>query len=716
MIEGPEHIYALQTSDRRFYSFNENLQTSLGANAYFLKYEPSGWDEMSIQNIRNKRYWGIDRSISIPFTYVKDGAGIIKHAFYELGAEADIYLSISRRTLHYKPGVGYGFWYEEIYFGKIDLSTFSHEGEGVTCSTLEDGLVKHLKSNENTKYDYKSDKDFIWVKMDGMNLHNKVETLVVDGTDPDLNYFLGNHTTALEIVSEDAPYVLGKKTTQRVKGSALSISSQNWFMKTSIASRVIFDYDFEVQLSFSGGAPNPSAFYRININRKIPGDTLFSTGATILDIPVSVGPNRFNQVKRVQGTVTLDIPADTEVYLFAFCNVVGAGGDAQLGTTYLMGDNSFFKFTYLYKHPSSFVKFFRPQVLFTKLIESSTDAQFTAVKSSYLTSNSNIVFTSGRLLRGIADSLMQISVSDFFQFFDCFDSVALTEKGKLVDIGDRKSLVDYTKWVDLPEPAYKSVKVGLDNELLFNEVETGYRESGSEIGILNGAEDVHTNMLFSVGTTSSPAKVDKIANINASPYNIERIRVSTFKKDTTDNDMDNEPFVCCISNVLQPAVGADIPEHYLLDRSLNPLASGITETATAFNLFLTPKRNLLRNGPYLKSCTWKMDARVLAFKSSKRNVDLLCDGIQEKQNIAIGDLGEQFFIPLMFNAEFEVNEVISAALDDNPLTVVRFPFQGEYFKGIMKKNDLPPIGSSNKSFSILLLNGNNISKLINYYG
>jgi hypothetical protein len=179
--------------------------------------------------------------------------------------------------------------------------------------------------------------------------------------------------------------------------------------------------------------------------------------------------------------------------------------------------------------------------------------------------------------------------------------------------------------------------------------------------------------------------------------------------------MDNETFVCHIQETLQPSQG-DIPEHYLLERSLNPLASGILESSSIFNLYLTPKRNLLRNGPYLRSCTWLMDSKMLSFKSSKRNVDLLCDGIQEKQSIAVGNLGNQFFVPIVFNGDFEINESISKQISDNPLVVVRFPFQGEYFKGIMKKNDLPPIGSLSKTFSILLLNDNNITKLINYYG
>ncbi len=719
MIQEKEHIYALQTKNRRFYNFDPTtLQVGLSTNAYFMEYEPSGWDEMALQNIRNKRYWGVDMTVSIPFTYVLDGAGIVKNAFYTLGAEADIYLSISRRTLHFQPGVGYGFWYEEIYFGQLDLSTFEHVGEGVSCSTAEDGLVKHLKANENTKYDYPAlPGEFIWVKMDGLNLHNKVETFVSNGDSLDVDFNLGNHLIAGAIVAEDAPYVSGKKDTERIKVENLNSSiraTEGWFFKSTIDGTVFLDFDFEVDMSFLGGAITPGAEWSFVV-RRIDQANFSDLSVVLYHIDQLEGPNRFTRKVRIKGTGSIVVRPDDELYLYAFSNVTGAGGSDAIRVNYTMVDNSYFKYTYKYRHPTSYVKFFRPQVLFSKLIASSTDAQYAAVQSSYLNTHKNIVFTSGRFLRGIADSVAQYSISDFFQFWDCFDSASLTEKNGLVDLSTKKLLVDPTVWIDLPEPAYKTPKISLDNEMLFNEVEVGYQDSGSEIGILNGTEDVHTNILFSIGTTNKPARIDKVSYVNASPYNIERIRVSTYQKDTTENEADNEPFVVHIGNVLQPAVG-DIPAHYLLDRTLNPLATGIIEAATTYNLYLTPKRNLLRNGPFLRSCTWLLDARLLEFKSSKRTVDLLCDGIQEKQSIAVGSLGDQFFVPLLFAAEFEITEAISAALADNPLSVVRFPFQGSYFKGILKKNDLPPIGSANKNFTILLLNNNDIHKLINYYG
>lgn len=301
MTQGATYIFCIQDEDYNFYKVVGGV-VSLSAQPYFLDFSPAGWDDIAIKNGLNKRYWGIDRSVSIPLAYVRDAADILKNIDYKKGCYEQVYLLIGEQQLLFKPGIEYGFWYEQLFRGEIDLSAIIHSDERVTAPTLEDGLPKYLKANENTTEEIPEPD--IKVKMDGIVLQNKVENFVGDGFDPDINYNIGNHLIDLTITIEDAPYVGGKKNVPRTKASYAPdvIASGNWFLQSSVDGDVTFDYDFTVTFQFLGGSPTPGAEYRINIQKRAPGASTLSMGANLLFIPPTGGLGRFNQTIRVHGT------------------------------------------------------------------------------------------------------------------------------------------------------------------------------------------------------------------------------------------------------------------------------------------------------------------------------------------------------------------------------------------------------------------------------
>jgi hypothetical protein len=288
----------------------------------------------------------------------------------------------------------------------------------------------------------------------------------------------------------------------------------------------------------------------------------------------------------------------------------------------------------------------------------------------------------------------------------------LIENGSKVDIMARPDMVDVNTFIDLPEPASDSFKVSIAKEFLYNELEIGYPEIKNDVGVLNGNEEFNTKFLFSIGTTKSPAKMDKVSKIKTSPYEIEKIRVTTFNKTTTDYKDDNDLFSLYIGTVLQPAVGS-IPAHYLLDRTLNAGATGLIEQETVYNLFFSPKRNLKRNGRWLRSSLYKGDTKILQFKTSDKNDKLVSGGLTEKANEPISDLGNKFFEPVIFTANFPAPDNLLDLLDANPLQVFRFPFYGEYYKGILMEVG---IAEKEQQFILLSCTGNDLTKLIDYYG
>jgi hypothetical protein len=725
-MQGVSFLFAIQDKDYNFWQLDAMGNVMRSAKPYFLNFSPAGWDEISISNVRSKKYWGIDRTVTVPLSYVEDGATILKYIFYTLGIEEEVYLTLANQKLDYSAGVNYGYWYDLVFRGEIDFSTFNHAGARVTCSCLESGLPKYLKSNENTVYEFPMKVDeAIYVKMDGINLHNKVDNLVSNGFNQgtDANFDIGNHVLDILITQEDAPYIGGKKSVQRFKfgnNNTDLFNSGQWFINSTVNSTVNFNYDFYVTFNFpySLVSLDPRAGYIIDVVSFLPngGGGAFFAQNILLNIPTT-DFNRFNnRTFHVVGSASVAVPAGGFVFLRGFCNISGATGAASLQVTYGSQDISFFNYSYIFRPATTYIRAFRLQYLFEQLIAKVTEGKYKAALSAFLFLHKDKVITCGNALRGLDDAIIKISFgNDYFQFLDCFSSVGISELNKIIDIDEKQNLIDVNDIIDLPETVFNSFKVTVAKEYLFNELEIGYPEIGTDIGVLNGKEETNCKFLFSLGVSKTPAKLDKVSKIKTGCYTIEKIRVDTLNKDTTDAKADNELFALHIENTLQPALGL-IPAHYKLNRDINPGATGILEPASVFNLELSPKRNLKRNGPFLHSCLFLADNKTLGFKSADKNSNMVAAGIIEKALENIGGLGTRFFYPLILEFTIEAPENLLSLLDLNPKKIFRFPLDGILYTGILQKVGVSPSNNKEQQYQLLSTASNNIQKLIEYHG
>lgn len=66
-----------------------------------LQFTPDGWEDVSIINERNDDWFGVDRTLTQAFNFVRDGAFILKTIFYTQGTEIPVYLVICQKKLAY---------------------------------------------------------------------------------------------------------------------------------------------------------------------------------------------------------------------------------------------------------------------------------------------------------------------------------------------------------------------------------------------------------------------------------------------------------------------------------------------------------------------------------------------------------------------------------------------------------------------------------------
>lgn len=716
-MQGKDYIFCIQDEDNKFWRVNSDGSVGISTQPYFLDFAPSGWDEIAIQNIVNVTYWALDRTVTVPLSYLKDGAKILKHIFYNYGCDSrKTYLVIANQNLRYEPNVTYGYWYKQIFRAEVDFSTLTDTGVRFNVSLLEDGIAKYLRANEKTMEEIPFT-DFVWVKMDGINLLNVVDNLVSNGIGTDLNFEFQNHVVDLQITKEDAPYVGGKKAVKRaVRNFANNaVAAGDWFLKATTSGVIEINYDFEVKLEFVGGNPNPAAMYRLFVGKRETSNG-FDAGFDIMTIGTTGGNSRFNVTERLTGTLNIPVEPGNELYLYSLCTVVGATGDAQLKVVYTAMDNSFFNYKYKYRHPTTYIKALRPGVLFGELTNRVTEGDFQKGNGAYLdAAKKDIVFTGGNAIRGLNDAVLKTSFYDFFKFWNSYDDVGLKVTGNNLDIDRKVNLVQGSS-VSLGSPANGSFKVNVFKEFLYNVLDIGYPEVKNDVGVLNGSQEFNSKFQFSIGATISPAVLEKISPIKAACYEVEQIRVMTFQKDTTDYKSDNDVFALHIGSELQPGNGEDIPDHYLLDRTLNATATGLLEPEMVFNLELSPKRNLLRNGEFLRSCMYKCDGKTLEFKYADKNSEVVAGGLQEKANVLLGNLDNIYFHPVAFEAEFDAPDNLNELLDSNPIMVFDFVLNGQTFKGITFKSSIAPSKRNTQTFQFLSHPDNDLTKLINYHG
>lgn len=712
----PAFIFFLQDKQNRFWNVNSAGEVVVNANPYPLQFSPDGWQDIAVKNVRNRKYWGIDRGVSTDFKYVEDGAKILKHIFYTLGPDALVFLTICELNLHYEAGVGYGYWYKQIFRSAVDLHTFDHAGAYVTATTVEEGLPKYLRANENTVYEFPLDVDeAVTVKMDGVILRNKVEAITDPGDSTDGAFYFGNHIVGLTVTSNEVANLGAGRSVERTQVGNHNDdirATGEYFLKATVATTVTLTYKFRLTVEYTPSSPaiNPAAVFKVVV-RRIDESNVSDLQVELLSRTAGAGvPGVYD----VEGTTTIDVRELDELYLYAFCNVEGASGDSQIRSTYQVEDDTLFKAEYDYRFQTTYIKALRPQYLFSALVDKITDGAYAAVDCPYFDQLQywDRVFTPGDGIRALTDAKLKISLSQFFDFWNTQDEVGLSDTGTSEVLLDRKAaLSDDTTTVSLGTISRLNPKMAAGWS--FNELAIGYPDIKNELGVLNGKNAVNTAFNFTTGATNAPRKLTKISPVKVDCYDIENIRITTFQQTSTDNKADGDPYALHIADTLVAASGS-IPAHYELDRTYNASVTGVEQASSVFNLELSPKNCLLRSGDFLRSCFYIVTGKKLKFTSADRNAGMTyvngSDVVVENADEPIGDLDAPFFQPVTLMIETD------APVTDDALVWVDFDFEGVNYLGLAMSTGANLGSRKKQTFELLSHPDNDLTKLIKYFG
>lgn len=154
-------------------------------------------------------------------------------------------------------------------------------------------------------------------------------------------------------------------------------------------------------------------------------------------------------------------------------------------------------------------------------------------------------------------------------------------------------------------------------------------------------------------------------------------------------------------NVLYPTIAYGL-QQYPTAQSTDPTAStapyfkGYFYPDTAINNGITPRRNLMRNGRFLRSLFDGQDSKFISFvkqyqmlfngtATEKPSVSSNIDSglLEEVSDISVADLGDKLFRPWIFNVTTKVPINAYQLINSNPRGYIKFTYGNRIYKGFI---------------------------------
>lgn len=655
---------------------------------YFLTYEsvrteiafaPKGWDVDTVVSYnRSDKYFGMLRSMSLPLQFVLDGAKILRRAYFKDGIEAGVRIEVeqqNRATLQYQP----------FFVGDIDFSQFKDLKDNVSVTLMESGLTRNLKAYESVKFEYPLiGEDVVNISLPGVVFDERATCLFMP-TPPGMIRFIPQ--TTISAGSFKSGFIESQNTQAMAVGDT-SFSSgaahENWFIRATRNQAVTVQGRAKGNYVLFDGGPGFAVLIKDQTN---------ATVATLHSDPSAGVSGSYD----FTFNAPINMTVGQRLYFYFRCNGTGGNRLTISEPTEFVSFYDSVSDASPCKGLSSFSLFKR---IMSRISPGTTAASF-LLKNTW----TNLIFTSGDGVREIDTAKIKIT---FKQFFDTINSIE--DAGFGVENGEaRLELASYfardSKILDLGE--VKDCIIEPAEEYIFNSIKVGYDDGNTDE--TNGKQEYNSGQEWALPITRVKKEKDWISPSRADQYGIEKIRVEynvkqTAPKASNDTSSDNDTFMidCSLDGeVYKPILGSSY-------QSVTGLASGLT----AYNLAITPKKNLLRHGAYLRSIMDRMDSYYINFASAEKNAELKTVlnsiGAKENENILVASLPAKYFIPVIVTITGKLPRNAMWLIDKTPFGHVSFKWKKAVLKGYIMELSIDIARNADSEIKLLLTPDSNL--------
>lgn len=732
MAQNKRFRYFLRKNDTIYYYVaGQSVLTSTERRR--LRYSPANWKSTKMSFLRNTKYWGVFREISVALQFIKDAAEILREVYYTEDFEGICILEIevyNPTTLSFQP----------FYIGDLNFSTVVDERNYVTLTVLDRGLPALLKSREDTPYEIPidGDPDAIDVLIDGVKVGGQG------------SWYPGNYSSdaANGVRFSSIPYT---NTLDSINGRSLNLNTGDNITQIAafirghaqIAGITAVTAKGAVQYAYNPGSPTEqdgeyifhanTDLTRVTIDgqmvvsTKLPnlvGNKIIRVYATVVDLAApGTGVVSRTVLYEYQNTAvnadvgflatmsaTFDMPINTYLLItIAGYTPLWSGGASP--EAFFPIESGYFRVSFLAKVAPTFTKGFRIIDLCKKLIEKLSDAQYSVI-SNYLSNQEtsdefrksrwdtlayHTVITSGDALRSLPNSVIKITWAQLFNFLWASEILVAMPANDGLHIEAFRDA--FTQDVIYTLEGANNVTVQPFMEVVANQYKVGYDNYDNEN--VAGKNEYNTGTTFlHDGILIAPKKEDtSVSPIRFDIYGIESARAETFAENRKDYKADNNLFGLEIDPT--PTGG-----HYILWRPSPAYVAGVDDPVDAYNLGRTPFRALGRKLPFVNSVK---SSGSLVFQTTDKNPELVSDlynavpsvdAIQETETIPLGvfTYKGRDVSPIFQPRVISLDAISKANLYNlalaNPYGLIQFPDkEGKIFKGWVLDVGLNPATS-----------------------
>lgn len=648
---------------------------SVTKEVFFL---PQGWEKNStVSYKRDAKYFGMIRTWGLPLEFVEDGAKILRSAYYQNGVEAGVIMEVHQL-------INATYAYEVAFRGDIDFSEVDDQKDKFIVTLMQDGPDAKIKAYDSLKYEFPLvGDDIVNMILPGVVFTEKAESLFTFSTGPVNRYIPGS---SIITGSFQSGFVTSQNTEQQTVTDTSFSSSDNWFLKANRNQQVRISGYLKGNYLLVTGGPGFSILIKDNTNATIRTLHSHSGGGA--------GSYEFSFDE------TIDLVEDQALFFYLRTN--GTGGNTL---TIIEGQ---FSSSYTSQSDPSPCKGIKPEALFKRIIKRISPG--TPVSSSLLRNTwGNLIFTSGNGIREVPNAKIKISLDEFFQTMKSLDDTAMGIENGTVVMELSTYFARNVQAVDVGEVSDCSIKPA--KAYMASKIKAGYDDGNTEDK--NGVYEYNSGQQWELPISRLQNELNWRSVARADQFGIEKMRVEfnvTKTRSTDDTSSDNDAFMvdCYLDGELyRPILGSSY-------QSVTGLPSDAAAN-TAYNLAITPKKNLLRHGAYLRSIMDKMDNYYVNFGSAEKNADLRTVinsvGVKENESILVASLPEKYFIPHIATIKCKLPFGARRLFDTNPFGYVSFIWKDVKLKGYILEASVDIARNVEQEFQLLLTPDNNLLKL-----
>lgn len=524
-------LYYLLEEDGRSIHVQNGVVTS-SSTPKPLPQTPDKWQEISVSWERDPSKHGIQRTFSTGIDFVRDGAHILREAFYNTNVERRIYLLIQRLTLELDTNF-FQWLYKYFYKGEIDLSTCNDSDYTASVNIMEAKLSRMLKAHQDTVFeiDIDNDTEMKSVRMDGIVLTEKGNFSLVTDLPIAKTLYGDNFFLPFTFVNRDGRSFGMDFADQQLEDTSAATWSQkqesdNWCARANEANTAVINLQITGTVKYTcnqNDVPNGfrARFIRSQQDIGNQNDYQIFTGT-----PVAGNKYEFD--------IDITIPLQPGERLY-FEGIYFGGGGVDIEIEFDEGADLALNFTSRYK--TTYIKGLTAFTLYKRLIEKITGTD-TYAQSELVQAYENIIITSGDAIRGLTGKI-KTSLNKFFQSMDAVLCAGMAIENDKIVLEEREHFYDDSTPVSLGN--VKDCKRSYAKEVMANTFKVGYPEN--KIDDVNGKYEFNNAHLYTSPITQIVKEYSILSDYKTSPYLIESLRWNLDGKTTTDNETDNDVFM-----------------------------------------------------------------------------------------------------------------------------------------------------------------------------